>query len=48
MYQVLDVADRGKISFVEFANACRTIGFQGAVRKIWKVLDEDAGTDRFF
>merc|ERR1719409_113170 len=41
--EVLDVSDRGKISFVGFANACREIGFQGEIRKIWKTLDTDGG-----
>ena len=40
---LLDHMDRGKIGFNEFANACRQIGFQGEIRKIWHELDDDNG-----
>ena len=39
--QALDVSGDGNLSFQEFAQACRTQGFSGDVKKLWKELDDD-------
>merc|ERR1719478_157376 len=39
--RALDVSGDGKLSFMEFTNACRAIGYAGSVSKLWKQLDDD-------
>eukprot|EP00913_Durusdinium_trenchii_P004163 g3856.t1 len=34
----LDLDDNGTVTFVEFSNQCRRLGFQGRVRQIWTSL----------
>merc|ERR1719486_580674 len=37
----LDFSSTGKVSFIEFCKACRNMGVQTDVRKIFRELDED-------
>jgi Ca2+-binding EF-hand superfamily protein len=37
----LDRSGDGKLSFVEFTSACRSIGFSGNIKKLWGELDDD-------
>jgi len=39
--QGLDVSGDGKLSFTEFTDAARAIGYAGSVRKLWQHLDDD-------
>merc|ERR1719271_822670 len=39
--QGLDTSGDGKLSFTEFTDACRAIGYAGHVRKLWGELDDD-------
>eukprot|EP00929_Paragymnodinium_shiwhaense_P083835 TRINITY_DN44797_c0_g2_i3.p1 TRINITY_DN44797_c0_g2~~TRINITY_DN44797_c0_g2_i3.p1 ORF type:complete len:1724 (+),score=625.26 TRINITY_DN44797_c0_g2_i3:115-5286(+) len=39
--QLLDRDGKNRISWVDFCNAVRGLGFQGNVKAIWKTLDED-------
>lgn len=38
-WRALDTERRGALSFGEFCRACRTIGFQGHLKQLWKELD---------
>lgn len=39
--QCLDVSGDGRLSFTEFTQGCRNIGFAGSVKKLWAELDTD-------
>merc|ERR1719305_2128554 len=36
-----DTNNNGKISFIEFCNSCRNIGFAGSLKSLWKEMDDD-------
>jgi len=38
-WRALDYERRGALSFGEFCRACRTIGFHGNLKQVWKELD---------
>jgi len=38
-WRVLDSDKSGRLSFYEFCNACRKMGFSGNLRKLWEELD---------
>mmetsp|Transcript_47990 Transcript_47990/g.114057 ORF Transcript_47990/g.114057 Transcript_47990/m.114057 type:complete len:1185 (-) Transcript_47990:90-3644(-) len=42
-WRQLDEDKNGKLSFNEFCNACRRMGFHGNLKKLWKELDKDQG-----
>jgi len=37
----LDTSGDNKLSFIEFTDACRAIGYAGNLKKLWKELDDD-------
>jgi hypothetical protein len=37
----LDTSGDNKLSFVEFTDACRAIGYAGSSKKLWRELDDD-------
>merc|ERR1719160_2246152 len=37
----LDKAGRGSMSFMEFTNAARSVGYSGNIKKLWFELDDD-------
>merc|ERR1719230_2325137 len=37
----LDTSGDGKLSFTEFCNSCRAIGYTGNLKKLWNELDVD-------
>eukprot|EP00747_Dinoflagellata_sp_TGD_P108845 gnl/TRDRNA2_/TRDRNA2_170538_c1_seq1.p1 gnl/TRDRNA2_/TRDRNA2_170538_c1~~gnl/TRDRNA2_/TRDRNA2_170538_c1_seq1.p1 ORF type:complete len:954 (+),score=191.39 gnl/TRDRNA2_/TRDRNA2_170538_c1_seq1:1-2862(+) len=39
--QCLDADGNGKLTFGEFAQACRYLGYAGDIKKLWKSLDDD-------
>lgn len=38
----LDTDGSGKLSYMEFCTACRAMGYEGAIKKLWTELDEDS------
>ena len=34
-------AGTGKLCYMEWCNACRSVGYNGDVRKVWRELDDD-------
>jgi len=37
----LDVDGSGKLSYMEFCTACRALGYEGSIKRLWTELDED-------
>eukprot|EP00931_Biecheleriopsis_adriatica_P115708 TRINITY_DN91474_c0_g1_i1.p1 TRINITY_DN91474_c0_g1~~TRINITY_DN91474_c0_g1_i1.p1 ORF type:complete len:1189 (-),score=291.97 TRINITY_DN91474_c0_g1_i1:162-3728(-) len=40
-WRALDQARTGRLSFYEFCNACRRMGYHGNMKKLWKELDSN-------
>merc|ERR1719305_1185508 len=40
-WRIMDSDGNGKLSFMEWCQACRATGYNGDVRSIWKELDDD-------
>jgi len=41
-WRVLDADKNGRLSFYEFCNACRAMGYHGNLKKLWRQLDVNA------
>merc|ERR1711964_953253 len=39
-WRALDVDKNGRLSFYEFCNACRSMGYHGNIKKLWRQLDQ--------
>jgi hypothetical protein len=40
-WRKLDIDKNGKLSFYEFCNACRAMGYHGNLKKLWRQLDDN-------